>query len=677
MKKIIKNISRVVFSLLLIVSIFGAFNVFAADVIFQITGISVKEKSDKVTVNDVSLSGGSINNDIVFTDQGDYITYDITIKNVTEDDYTIKSITDDNTSSYLEYTYDDLSNVKVNKGESKTFNLTITYKQETSNLTISDQAVSLTLTYEKDDGTTGTETITNDDNNGTTGTETITNDDNNGTTTPDDTNTTGEVKGEQTITNPKTGDNITIYIILGLVSLTGLVITTVSKKHLQKSLMVIALVSLVAIPLGVKADSESFKILFKNNIQNPHYTITYNANGGKFEDDSTKNSVSYLQSKTVIKKYSHTRNIDDNGTKLFGYGEDSVGNQASQPSVVTIDGVSSITVDVYYNTVYDDSIFVLEGAHPNLYNYLPTDIGNLVFHQIGGPGNETFNINGNELVNVGHERFIINDNGVTFDFNSEDEDGSYGYYAIVTGEISFTFGDYKEPSKEGKVFKGWYDNPECTDGHEVDINNISNDKTVYAKWGEPAPYTIISGDINTRGSIIDIDGEQFELIKNYGDKITMRVLYPLNIGPNQKENDKKGIQDSTLDDNQDYGKITFSDTKYWMDGSSVKNKYASTYYIYDENSNAYQYIEDYVDYLKERNPLVLSGRLWSGEESEIYSCSSADRYCWDYPDENSNIKMTGLLFDDGLIRYLSMSRYDRISYDNKMYVAPIIEMSIE
>ena len=98
MKKVFKGIFRVVFSLLLVFSIFGAFNVFAADVIFQITGISVKEKSDKVTVNDVSLSGGSINNDIVFTEKDDYITYDITIKNVSDDDYTIKSITDDNDS---------------------------------------------------------------------------------------------------------------------------------------------------------------------------------------------------------------------------------------------------------------------------------------------------------------------------------------------------------------------------------------------------------------------------------------------------------------------------------------------------------------------------------------------------------------------------------------------------
>ena len=255
MKKIIKNISRFLFSLLLIVSIFGTFNVLAETVIFQITKIEVKEKSDKVTVNDVvndvSLSGGSIVNDIVFTEKDDYIIYNITIKNNTEDDYTIKSITDDNTSPYLKYTYDNLSNVKVESGKEKTFNMTITYIQETSNLTITDQAVSLTLTYEKVDGTTGSETITNPDNNA----------------------STGEVKGAtENITNPKTGDNITTYIILGIISLMGLAITTVSKKHLSKSLMAITVISMVAIPLGVRANSDKYIITFSSNRINNSYS---------------------------------------------------------------------------------------------------------------------------------------------------------------------------------------------------------------------------------------------------------------------------------------------------------------------------------------------------------------------------------------------------------------------
>lgn len=569
MKKIIKNISRVIFSLLLIVSIFGAFSVYAADVIFQITGISVKEKSDKVTVNDVSLSGGSINNDIVFTEKDDYITYDITIKNVSDDDYTIKSITDDNDSEYLEYTYDNLANVKVNKGESKTFELTITYKQETSDLTITDKAVSLTLTYEKEDGTTGTETITNDDNNG--------------TTTPDDTNTTGEVKGA-TITNPKTGDNITIYIILGLVSLTGLVITTVSKKHLQKSLIVVALVSLVAIPLGVKADSESFKIVFKNNIQTSHYTITYNANGGKFDDNSVNNKISYSKSKTVVKKYSHTRNIDDNGIKLFGYGEDSGNNQASQPSVVTIDGASSITVDVYFNTVYDDSILVIEGSHPDFYTYSESEFDNLTYHFFGGPIDETYNVNGNELVNVGHRKLVIDGNSVTLDFNSEGEDGSYGYYAVITGEVTSSFGTYKEPTREGFIFKGWYDDPGCTDGHEVDINSINSDKVVYAKWKDP--------NVLELGDEYCIGDECFYYLRHQdSNHIVLYAKYPYNNTDNRQEIGHTGLA------------FEFANSSYWS-GDSVEYPID----VYNGDNYLKGYINNYVDYLKTYN-FNVEGRL--------------------------------------------------------------------
>ncbi|MBO6194837.1 MAG: hypothetical protein J6O56_00665 [Bacilli bacterium] len=273
MKKIFKGISRVVFSLLLIVSIFGAVNVLAEEVIFKITKIEVKEKSDKVTVNDVSLSGGLITNDIVFTDKDDFITYNITIKNNTSDKYKIKSITDDNTSTYLDYTYDDLTNVELDSGEEKTFNLTITYIQETTNLIISDQAVSLTLTYEKEDGTTGSETITNPDNDG--------------TTNNDNTTTTGEVKGAtETTVNPKTGDNITFYIILGIISVTGLVITTVSKKKLSKSLMAIALVSSIALPLGVRADSDKFNIVLNNIIKVKRFVVALEGSNVTFESNN-------------------------------------------------------------------------------------------------------------------------------------------------------------------------------------------------------------------------------------------------------------------------------------------------------------------------------------------------------------------------------------------------------
>ena len=228
-----KRFLKVLLTLILVFSIFNILNVLAEEVIFKITKIEVKEKSDKVIVNEVGIVDEQLKNDIIFTDKNDYIKYNITIKNTSEDKYTIKSISDNNSSPYLKYTYDDLSNVKLDALEEKTFELEIKYIKETSDLTISDKAVSLTLTYEKGDGTTVTEIVT--------------------------TNNTNNIK------NPKTGDNVTIYIILGIISLTGLVMTTVSKKHLQKSLMVVLLVSVVAIPLGVKANSDKFLVTFKTN----------------------------------------------------------------------------------------------------------------------------------------------------------------------------------------------------------------------------------------------------------------------------------------------------------------------------------------------------------------------------------------------------------------------------
>lgn len=242
MKKLIKQSSKLLCFVLLIISIFGIVNVLAEENIFKITNISVKEKSNGVNVKDVSLSDGVINNNISFDNKDEYIKYDITLKNNTNSKYKILSISDDNDSEYLDYTYDDLSNIELNSGEEKTFNLTITYIKETSEITISDKDYNIVLSYEKEDGTTGTETIT--------------------------------VKGNNK-NNPTTGDNITIYIILGIISLFGLTITIVKRKNITKSIMILVLTSSIILPLGVKADSNKFFIKFKNTIKVTTYEISF------------------------------------------------------------------------------------------------------------------------------------------------------------------------------------------------------------------------------------------------------------------------------------------------------------------------------------------------------------------------------------------------------------------
>ena len=663
MKKLIKNIFRVLFSLLLIFSVFSIVNVVAEEAIFQITNISVKEKSDKVTVNDVSISGGELNNDIEFTDLNDYIKYDITIKNVSNDTYTIKSISDNNNSDYLEYTYDDLSNVKLNSSEEKTFELQIKYVQETDDFTITDKAVSLTLTYEREDGTTGSEVITNNSN--------------------DSTNSSNK------ISNPNTGDNITIYIILGIISLIGLTVTTVNRKYLNKSLMSIAVFSMIAIPFGVKADSDKCIIKINNLINTPYGEIIFNSLNGKFSDNSTTSVFRYKHIDPPSEvKISHTENVDDTGlqTGLYDNNWDSsniVGTDRGDTSknhVVTIDGASSLVVDIYYNgedTDYDWAC-VWEGNHPDYSCFNDYD------EKYGGVQTGTFEVNTNTLTNMGHETINIDGDSVTFGFVSDSYgcEYGYGYYAIVRADTGMKKSvEYEEPTLSGKKFAGWYTDADCTDGNEFTVNYNSYDKvTVYAKYVVPPPYTVLSGDLNTSGSIIDIGGERFTLIKNYGDTVTLLAMHPLNVGPNQKDDDRKGIQDGSLNwfANNSDGKLKFADNTYWLEDGQFKSEYNESRYIYDENSNLYQYVEDYVSYLKQLYSGVVSGRIWSPEEDEIFNCSCAERMCFNSSlyIGASNRFWTGKGWNSSGNVVYSGNGYFYTMYNEELFLVPIIEMNI-
>ena len=607
-----KKVFRVLFSLLLVFSVFGVINVIAAENIFTITGISVKEKSNGVTVNDVSLSEGVIVNNIIFTNEDDYIKYDITIKNNSDEDYIIKSISDNNESNYLNYTYDDLSNVKLNSSEEKTFNLTITYIEESSNNVITNDGVSLTVTYEKEDGTTGTEVIGGDNN-------TISNN----------------------ISNPKTGDNIYLYIILGLISVGGLVITTVSSKKFAKGMMVIALASSLIIPFGVNAETSSFEIIFDNTIKDADLNVIFNANGGKFSDNSTKMSIPYSNREVV--KISHSENVDDTGKKLSDYEENwifknivgSDRGDSSLPHVVTIPGATSLTVDIYYGGENDGyEVVVINEAVTDFYNYSWNDGA---YHDYCSEENGTFTINGNSVSNVGHEEFTVNGNTVTFGFATYSNEG-YGYYAVVKGNVQEPINTIEEPTKEGYEFKGWYTDPECSSQNKVNLSEITSNTTLYAKFAEPSPYELVSGDFNTVGSIVNIKNEEFYVIgMQDSNHVKLLAKYNLNVGDNARGT-ATGIQDSQLNMNRKEGFVLYSTVDY---ATSFHDTYGNSkqfnevileddeYYLYTDSygsgTNIYQYVESYVDYLKD-NGVNVTGRILTKDEFVGFDCNYSYYY---------------------------------------------------
>ena len=129
------------------------------------------------------------------------------------------------------------------------------------------------------------------------------------------------------------------------------------------------------------------------------------------------------------------------------------------------------------------------------------------------------------------------------------------------------------------------------------------------------PYTIVSGDLDTVGSIVKIADEEFYVI-GQEDASHVKLLAKYNLGVGNGFETPTNRQDATATGfvsggSSPYpGSVAFSSTNYW-------NENVSTYpsYIYNSNSITYQYVEDYVTYLNSLGPAV-TGRLISKEEIE-------------------------------------------------------------
>jgi len=178
-------------------------------------------------------------------------------------------------------------------------------------------------------------------------------------------------------------------------------------------------------------------------------------------------------------------------------------------------------------------------------------------------------------------------------------------------------------------------------------------------------YTISSGDLNTIGSVVKIDTEEFYVI-GQGDENHVKLLakWNLNVGSNPKgtatnlqNEDVRGYVNDTspgyIDGMQKYGEITYSTDGYWHDSTNNKLKDEYGGYIYNQETNRYEdgsgnsivpyvytnakengnyivplaeYIDTYVDYLNNKGAIV-TGRLIKKEELEALGCDDINRNC--------------------------------------------------
>lgn len=148
---IIARFLSVVFALVFAFSAFSFANTKATEVVFKVQNASISELSNDATGAVISYDDGSIESGVRFYHRGDSAKYDIELKNTDSKSHRIISISDDNSSPYIEYTYDANENHELAAGESFNLELLATYANAIEDLNDRDQRVSIKLiiTYEE------------------------------------------------------------------------------------------------------------------------------------------------------------------------------------------------------------------------------------------------------------------------------------------------------------------------------------------------------------------------------------------------------------------------------------------------------------------------------------------------------------------------------------------------
>ncbi|MCI8743938.1 MAG: DUF11 domain-containing protein, partial [Lachnospiraceae bacterium] len=111
--------------------------------------------------------------------------------------------------------------------------------------------------------------------------------------------------------------------------------------------------------------------------------------------------------------------------------------------------------------------------------------------------------------------------------DSENADEKYDQQEVEAGKPSH---GSAYPEKDGKIFDGWYTDPECT--QKFDINSpITEDTRVYAKWRESSTINYTVRHVTADGRIIS----QSTVTGNVGDMVVIKAIKPGTVNPDYAE----------------------------------------------------------------------------------------------------------------------------------------------
>ena len=128
--------------------------------------------------------------------------------------------------------------------------------------------------------------------------------------------------------------------------------------------------------------------------------------------------------KGTTTRYSHTANVNDDGVQNGNYA-----NNLNTNEVITIPGASQLHVVLKY------------GGESDSYDWVSVWAGNYPNYTASGNYGSGITVNGKQKFGGGNGttvEFDVTGDSVTFGFKSDSSNGGFGYYAIVTGNVSAT-----------------------------------------------------------------------------------------------------------------------------------------------------------------------------------------------------------------------------------------------
>jgi len=480
MKKLFKK--SIFLFLLMVILIIGVTNVNAQGKNIEVTDITIKDKTGTITVAEPTLSDGKINSEIKFNEVGDYVTFEVTLKNIEEDKYKITSITDNNENENIdvEYTYD---KDFIEKDKTSKVTIKMTYKNKLVNKDISLDDLSIILNLEKEDGASSQITI-----------------------------------------NPQTGDNILRYVALFIMSGLGLFFV-ITKKRIKgfKVGNLLLIISVILIPFTVLAN-EKYELSIKfTNIEVKGefevYNITIDPKDG---------------SPIVIKEITYGQPIGElpENPEKDGYEfdkwVDDAGNEITEETIIT----GPIEIEAKFNVIKYDISYNLNGgslpsgkANPNKYTIESNDItlnnpskDGYTFKGWSGTG-LTGNANTEVTIatgSIGDRSYTANwtPNTYTIKFHANGGEGRMSDQSMTYGVSSNLRANAF--TKEKSTLKEWNSKDDGTGDSYTDkqsVINLTNENNgiinLYAQWEpQPTKYAVqiygINQDVDSSGDTLGL-----------------------------------------------------------------------------------------------------------------------------------------------------------------------------